>query len=62
MARKIKDLLPLFFSKRVCWKIELLNAWPTLFSEFNVKITLEKILDELLVLGVSDSCWMQELY
>ena len=44
------------------WKHELLQNWHTIFGNLGTKITLEKIYDTTIVLGVYDSCWMHELY
>lgn len=44
------------------WKIQLLQNWPTIIGQLGSKIQLEKIYDDTLVLGVFDSCWLQELY
>ena len=44
------------------WKFTLLHEWPSIIGSLNTKITLEKITENSVVLGVIDSCWMQELY
>lgn len=62
MVRPLKDLLPILLSKQHEWKAQLLHAWPTIMGKFAPQVRLEKIEEELLVLGVFDACWMQELY
>jgi len=40
----------------------LLKNWHTILGKLAVKVKLEKINNDTLVLGVYDTCWMQELY
>lgn len=58
----MKSLVQNIFKEQDNWKIRLLKIWPEVLGHMNTKIHLEKIEDDCLVLGVSDSCWMQELY
>jgi hypothetical protein len=44
------------------WKFKLLSAWPSIVGSLGGQVVLEKINDNSVVLGVVDSCWMQELY
>ena len=63
MTSHIKTLLqPLLQSKEQPWKIKLLQKWPQIVGPLARKVVIEKIYQELIVLGVYDSCWMQELY
>lgn len=62
MAQPIKQLIHSVFDKPDNWKIDLLRNWDTIIGSLNTKVYLEKIGDDTLVLGVSDSCWLQELY
>ncbi len=63
MTSHIKTLLqPLLQSKEQQWKIKLLKKWPQIVGPLAHKVIIEKIYQELIVLGVYDSCWMQELY
>jgi hypothetical protein len=62
MATALKSLVQQIFSNQNNWKIKLLQHWPEVLGHLNTKVHLEKIEEECLVLGVSDSCWMQELY
>lgn len=62
MAKPIKNLLTTIFDHQDNWKLQLLQHWPTILGNLNTKVHLEKINDDHLVLGVSDSCWLQELY
>jgi len=62
MARTIKELLKLFVQPKGNWKIEIMQNWDTIFGNLSKHITLEKINQSTVTLGVYDSCWMQELY
>ena len=62
MAQSVKSLVQNIFANQDNWKIQLLKNWPDILGHLNTKVHLEKIEDDCLVLGVSDSCWMQELY
>jgi len=62
MAQHIKTLLRSLVSPQNSWKHTLLQNWHNIFGNLSTKITLEKIYNNTIVLGVYDSCWMHELY
>lgn len=62
MAKEIKHVLPLILTHQNNWKFDLLNNWKTIFGPLSSKVYLEKIHEDTLILGVQDSCWLQELY
>lgn len=63
MTTSIKTLLtPFFQSKQHDWKIKLLTQWPTIMGPLAQHVCIVKIQDDLLLLGVYDSSWLQELY
>lgn len=62
MAQKIKDLLERFLVKEESWHFDLLRNWNTILGKLHTKVQLEKIEKDTLILGVYDSCWLQELY
>lgn len=62
MTKEIKNLLPLILAQQNNWKFDLLNNWKTIFGPLSSKVYLEKIHEDTLILGVQDSCWLQELY
>ncbi len=63
MTTSIKSLLaPFFQSKNHDWKIKLLSNWPTIMGPLAQHVTIVKIHEETLTLGVYDSSWLQELY
>lgn len=63
MTTSIKTLLtPFFQSKQHDWKIKLLSVWPTIMGPLAHHVTIIKIQEDMLILGVYDSCWLQELY
>jgi hypothetical protein len=62
MAHKIEQLLDKILSWDQSWHQTLIRNWHTIIGPLHSKVQLEKIEAESLVLGVYDSCWMQELY
>lgn len=62
MTQKIDSLIQKFFNQEQKWQIDLLAKWNTILGPLHTKVQLEKIDNDTLVLGVFDSCWMQELY
>ncbi len=58
----MKRLLHDLFDHQENWKITLLKNWPDILGNLSTKVHLEKINNDSLVLGISDSCWLQELY
>ena len=62
MTKTIKSLVQNILVDQHNWKLQLLQSWPTILGNLNTKVHLEKINNDSLVLGVSDSCWLQELY
>ncbi len=62
MTKLLKDLVPTIFNQKNRWKFNLLNNWHAIVGNLHTKVHIEKIYDTILVLGVNDSCWMQELY
>ena len=62
MAKLIKQFLQHYLSEKNNWKALLLQNWSTIIGDLRDRVTLEKIYEDLLVLGVYDSSWLQELY
>lgn len=63
MARHISDLLSSISSQNTAlWQYRLLDQWPTIIGDLGKNIVLQKINKDSIVLGVNDSCWLQELY
>jgi hypothetical protein len=63
MTAHIKTFLqPFFQSNDQPWKMNLLEKWPEIVGQLASKVTIEKIYQDAITLGVYDSCWMQELY
>lgn len=44
------------------WRMQLLKNWPTIVGPLSSRVSIEKIEGSTLTLGVTDSCWLQELY
>jgi flagellar biogenesis protein FliO len=62
MSIQIKTVLDQLLSQSDNWQLQLLKNWPTIVGSIRTKIQLLKIQDDTLVIGVLDSCWLQELY
>lgn len=62
MAHTIAQFLHTFLDTTQSWKYTLLQEWPTIMGNLHHKVTIKKITDDALILGVYDACWMQELY
>lgn len=62
MAQHVKALLNSLIRVEKSWKLELFQKWPTIMGTLHDKVTIVKITDDMIVLGVTDSCWLQELY
>lgn len=60
--KNINQLITAVLKKNNDWKIQLLRDWPTIIGHLHDKVSVEKVLDDTLILGVTDSCWLQELY
>ena len=62
--RHIKDCLPNISVSNSSknWKFQLMNQWATIMGSLASKVSIYKIYNDSIVLGVSDSGWMQELY
>lgn len=44
------------------WKSIIMQNWPTIIGSLASRVFIEKIYQDTIVLSVTDSCWMQELY
>lgn len=62
MSKSIKHFVQHLFADQDNWKIQLLQQWPSILGSLSNKVQLEKINEDSLVLGVTDSCWLQEMY
>ena len=57
----LKDLIPdLVVADN--WKCALLKNWPSIVGQLALRMRIEKIQDNILILGVYEHCWLQELY
>ncbi len=61
MIKPINSLLTSFLSKDH-WKNQLLDHWPEIIGNLYHRVTIEKIYNDTIILGVYDSAWLQELY
>lgn len=61
MIKQINTLLTSFLPKET-WKSTLLEEWTIIMGDLSGRVTLEKIYNDTLVIGVRDAAWLQELY
>lgn len=62
MAMHIKNLLQHFITKEDNWRGYLMANWSTILGTLKDHVSLEKIYDDTIVLGVNNSSWMHELH
>ncbi len=62
MPVPIKKFLTTLLPAQHNWKLTLLQQWHTIMGNLRTHVTLEKMSDDTITLGVFNSSWMQELY
>lgn len=62
MATHIKNLLKSFLHHDTNWQGYLIANWTTIIGNLKDHVSLEKIQDDTIILGVNNSSWMHELY
>lgn len=62
MSQQINKVLQKVFPEEHRWKMELLGGWSTIAGNLIDKVRIERIQNDLLVLGVSHPAWAQELF
>ena len=62
MTKHIKDFLSTIVPKADTWQLQLVQQWETIIGNLTAYVYLEKIHDDTLLLGVTNTSWMQELY
>ncbi len=62
MGLPVKAFLTQYIPKQQDWKIKLLNNWEQIIGNLSQHVTIIKVLEDTIVLGVYDAAWMQELY
>lgn len=63
MTKHVKDFLPHILPKAETWQLKLIQQWETIIGTLTAYVRLEKIQDDnTLLLGVTNTAWMQELY
>lgn len=63
MTNHIRTLLsPFLHAKKTDWKVKLLSEWEHVMGPMAQHVTIIKIYDDTVMLGVYDSSWLQELY
>lgn len=49
-------------NKTAGWKLKILSDWPIIIGNLQEHARVEKVYDDAILLGVYDTCWMQELH
>lgn len=62
MASSIKSVLDTLLNSQSNWQLQLLSHWPAIIGSMKANVQILKIYEDTLVIGVLDSCWLQELY
>ena len=62
MPLLLKNFLDPYFAAPDDWRFFLLSNWPTVVGNLHTKMRLEKIQDDMLVIGVYNMHWMHELF
>lgn len=62
MALLLKDLIPRIVESHDDWRLSLLKEWPTIVGSLATRVRLEKVTQDMIIVGVYESHWMQELY
>ncbi len=62
MPVAIKNMLTHLIREEQQWKVGLYKQWDSIMGNLAQHVTIVKIYNETIVLGVYDSTWMQELH
>jgi len=62
MTMVIKEALEQVLGSYDDWRFKLLKSWSVCIGPLHAHVRLERIYNDVLVLGVYDIHWMQELY
>ena len=58
----IKAILNSFLNTHGDWRMELVRNWRTIVGDLSSKMSLEKVINRTIIIGVYDSHWMHEFY
>jgi hypothetical protein len=62
MTKEIKTLVSNFLNINSNWQIHLISNWDIIIGKLKDNATLEKIDRDTLIISVTNSSWLQELY
>ena len=63
MAQHIKNLLgSLLDFKGIHWHMSLIQQWPILIGALHNRVHIQRIQQDVLILGVYETHWIQELF
>lgn len=58
----LNRIIHTIFGPQKIWQVTLLKNWSHIAGTLGTKVTIEKLYNDTIVLGVQDSCWLQELH
>jgi len=62
VTKLVKEVLKSIFESYDDWRFKLLKNWDVCIGPVSAHVRLERICQDVLVLGVYDRIWMHELY
>lgn len=62
MIVPVKNILDTLLKPDSDWKLQLFSQWPVIIGSLRTQVRLEKIVDDMLIIGVYESHWLQELF
>ena len=62
MSVEIKSILSNFVNQNKNWEIYLISHWKDIMGKLKDHATLEKVEKDTLIISVTSSSWLQELY
>jgi predicted lipase len=62
MATPLGSLLTNLMQQAPSWHFTIFSSWESIMGSLSTKVTVERINNNVITLGVYDSCWLQELY
>lgn len=62
MTLPVKNILDSILQTEADWRLQLFAAWPIIIGSLKTHIRLDKIQEDMVIVGVYESHWMQELF
>ena len=62
MTKELKSILSNYVNQNKNWEIYLISNWKDIMGKLKEHATLEKVEKDTLIISVTSSSWLQELY